>query len=140
MAYGDVITIRNARVTDKGVELKTSNAGKEFASLTIMWGTSKKNRQTGEYENGPTKFVRVTVLGFDAKDIAAAINGGDRIDVTGSIEHTTWTTKEGEERDSWDLLAERVTLPVPRAGQGFQQPQQSFGGGFNATVAESAPF
>lgn len=142
MAYGDVITIRNARVTHKGVELKTSKSGKEFASLTVMWSTSKKDRQTGEYEYGPTKFVRVTVLGFDAKDVAAAVNGGDRIDVTGSIEHTTWTTKEGDEWDSWDLIAERVALPVPRAGQGVQQPQQSFGahqgGGFDA--GDSVPF
>ena len=139
MAYGDVITIRNARITDPGVELKTSKAGKEFASLTVMWSTNKKNRQTGEPEFGPTKFVRVTVLGFDAQDIASSLNGGDRVDVTGSIEHTTFTKKDGSEGDSWVLLAERVTLPVPRSGQG-SQPQQQFGGGFNAAVNDSVPF
>lgn len=141
MAYGDVITIRNARITDQGVEMKTSKAGKEFASLTVMWSTNKKNRQTGDMEYGPTKFVRVTVLGFDAQDIASSLNGGDRVDVTGSIEHTTFTKKDGSEGDSWDLLAERVTLPVPRSGQG-SQPQQQFGarqgGGFDA--GDSVPF
>lgn len=142
MAYGDQLTIRNARVTDQGVELKTSKAGKEFASLTVMWSTNKKNRQTGEMEYGPTKFVRVTVLGFDANDIAASVNGGDRVDVTGSIEHTTFTKKDGAEGDSWDLLAERVTLPVPRGGNGGQKSGgfggQSQGGGF--AVTEDAPF
>ncbi|MDN6706925.1 single-stranded DNA-binding protein [Corynebacterium glyciniphilum] len=142
MAYGDVITIRNARITDPGVELKTSKAGKEYASLTVMWSTNKKNRQTGETEFGPTKFVRVTVLGFDAQDIAAAVNGGDRVDVTGSIEHTTFTKKDGSEGDSWDLLAERVTLPVPRGGNGGQKSGgfggQSQGGGFGGS--EDAPF
>ena len=140
MAYGDVITIRNARITDPGVELKTSKAGKEYASLTVMWSTNKKNRQTGETEFGPTKFVRVTVLGFDAQDIASSLNGGDRVDVTGSIEHTTFTKKDGSEGDSWDLLAERVTLPVPRGGNGGQKS-----GGFGASPAadpfsEQAPF
>lgn len=139
MAYGDVITIRNARVTDKGVELKQSKKGDDYAEFTIMWSTSKKNRQTGEYENGPTKFVRTMLFGFEAKDVAAGVNGGDRVDVTGKIEHNPWTNKNGEEKDSWDLIADRVTLPVPRAGQGFQQQQQSFGGGFNA-AGDEAPF
>lgn len=137
----DVITIRNARVLDRGVELKQSKKGDDYAEFTIMWSTSKKNRQTGEYENGPTKFVRVMLFGFEAKDVAAAVNGGDRVDVTGKIEHNPWTNKNGEEKDSWDLLAERVTLPVPRAGQGQQlQQQQQFGGGFNAAVNDSVPF
>lgn len=140
MAYGDQLTIRNARITDPGVELKTSKAGKEYANFTVMWGTSKKNRDTGGYENGPTKFVRVTVLGFDAQDIASALNGGDRVDVTGSIEHTTFTKKDGSEGDSWDLLAERVTLPVPRGGNGGQSS-----GGFGSSPAadpfsEPTPF
>jgi hypothetical protein len=62
------------------------------------------------------------------------------VDVTGSIEHTTYTSNQGEERDSWDLLAERVTLPVPRAGQ------SSFGGGASAhqgggfDAGDSVPF
>ena len=95
-----------------------------------MWSTNKKSRQTGEMEYGTTKFVRVTVLGFDAQDIATAVNGGDRVDVTGSIEHTTFTKKDGSEGDSWDLLAERVTLPVPRGGNGGQKS-----GGFGSSPA-----
>lgn len=126
----DSIIIRNARVLDKGVELKQSKKGDDYAEFTIMWSTNKKNRQTGETEFGPTKFVRVKLFGFEAKDVAAAINGGDRVDVSGRIEHTPWTTKDGEERDSWDLMADRVTLPVPRVGNGGQKP-----GGFGSAPA-----
>lgn len=124
----DKITIENARVTDKGVELKQSSTGKDFAQLTIMWSSSRKNRQTGEREYGETKFVTVRVFGFAAQDIAAGINPGDRVNVTGSIEHFVWQSQGGP-KDDWSIFADSVTLPVPRAqgGGGFQQqaPQQA---------------
>ena len=48
----DRITIENVRVTDKGVELKQSSTGKDFAQFTAMWSSGRKNRQTGEREVG----------------------------------------------------------------------------------------
>lgn len=131
----DRITIENARITDQGVELKQSQAGKEYAQFTAMWSSSRKNRDTNETEYGPTKFVRVMVFGFKAGDVAAGITGGDRVNVSGSVEHHTWDSDNGP-RDDWNLFADSVTLPVPRVQQqqggqqqgGQQQPSQ---GGFS---------
>ena len=132
------ITITDAKVTGKGVEMKMSAKGTEYAEFTIMWGSGRKNKQ-GEREYGPTKFVKVRVGGFDAKDVAASVQPGDRVNVEGRIEHFTWQSNEGE-KDDWSMWG-KVSLPVPRAGEGFQSPAQqqqqpSFGGGFQ----ESAPF
>lgn len=129
----DKITIENAKVTDKGVETKTSSGGKDYASFTIMWSSSRKNQQTGDREYGPTKFVNVRLFGFAANDVAANVHGGDRVNVTGSLDHFEWQSDNGP-KDQWGMFAESVTLPVPRAGQGapqqqgqqFGQPQQGF--------------
>lgn len=133
----DRISIENVRVTDKGVEMKQSAAGKDYATLTVMWSSSRKNRQTNETEYGPTRFMRVIVNGFKAGDIAANVNPGDRVNVEGSVECFEWQSQNGP-REDWTIMADSVTLPVPRAqqqggyGQGNQpgvfQGQQARGG------------
>lgn len=132
----DRISIENVRVTDKGVEMKQSAAGKDYATLTVMWSSSRKNRQTNETEYGPTRFMRVIVNGFKAGDIAANVSPGDRVNVEGSVECFEWQSQNGP-REDWTIMADSVTLPVPRAqqggyGQGNQpgvfQGQQSRGG------------
>ena len=111
----DRISIENVRVTDKGVEMKQSAAGKDYATLTVMWSSSRKNRQTNETEYGPTHFMRVIVNGFKAGDVAANVNPGDRVNVSGRVECFEWQSNQGPKED-WTILADSVSLPVPRAG------------------------
>lgn len=133
----DRISIENVRVTDKGVELKQSAAGKDYAQLTVMWSSRRKNRKSGEIEYGPTRFMRVIVNGFKAGDIAANVSPGDRVNVEGSVECFEWQSQNGA-REDWTIMADSVTLPVPRAqqeqqgwnNQPQQQPQQQSRGGF----------
>lgn len=130
------IEIDNAKLTDQGVELKTSSGGKEYASFTVMWSSSRKDRNTGDREFGPTKFVRVMAFGFQAGDIAASVNGGDRVNVAGNLDHFMWSSQNGE-KDDWTMFADSVSLPVPRLQQGGnsggwnnqQTPQQQSQGG-----------
>lgn len=111
MAF-DTITINRARVTDKGVEMRTSKNGNEYASLTVMWSSSRKDK-AGSTEYGPTKFIKVTVTGFEAKDVFANIRPGDRVNVTGRIQHFEWQSDKGPQ-DDWSILG-TVSLPVPYA-------------------------
>ena len=124
MAF-DTITINNAKVTDKGVELKTSKAGKEYAQLTVMWSSARKS-QDGSMEYGPTKFINVFVRGYEAQDVAAHVHAGDRVNVTGTVQHFEWQSNNGP-KDDWSI-AGSVSLPVPRAqqqgGSWNQQAQQ----------------
>ena len=113
----DRISIENVRVTDKGVELKQSAAGKTYAQFSAMWSSRRKNRQSGETEYGPTRFMRVIVNGFKAGDIVANVNPGDRVNVTGRVECFEWQSQNGP-KDDWTILADSVSLPVPRAQQG----------------------
>jgi len=118
------ITLDNVKVGKDGVALKVSKAGKEYAEFTVMWSSSRKD-QAGQREYGPTKYVKVRVFGYSAGDIAANIQPGQFVNVTGNIDHFEWQSNNGT-KDDWAMFAESVTLPVPRAQQGSQQPQQGF--------------
>lgn len=131
----DLITIENAMITKQGIEHKTTKSGKDYAEFTIMWSSYRKDQQ-GNGENGPTKFVRVRVGGFEAQNLLASVGAGDRVNVTGRIEHFEWSSQQGAQ-DDWGMWWASVSLPVPRAqqggyGQGNQpgvfQGQQSRGG------------
>lgn len=127
----DKITIENAKVGKDGVQMKTSKAGKEYAAFTVMWSSSRKSMSGQGRDYGPTKFVNVKVFGFAAADVVASVQAGDRVNVSGNVEHFVWESNNGP-KDDWSMFAESVTLPMPRAQQGgFQQqrgpasPQQN---------------
>lgn len=139
----DLITIENAMITKKGLERKTTKSGKDYVEFTIMWSSYRKDQQ-GNGENGPTKFVRVRVGGFEAQNLLAAVGAGDRVTVTGRIEHFEWSSQQGVQ-DDWGMWWASVSLPVPRSqqqggyGQGNQpggfQGQQGNRGGFGGQQA-----
>lgn len=138
----DLITIENAMITKKGIERKTTKSGKDYAEFTIMWSSYRKD-QSGNGENGPTKFVRVRVGGFEAENLLAAVGAGDRVNVTGRIEHFEWSSQQGVQ-DDWGMWWASVSLPVPRAQQGqqqggFQGQQQGNRGGFGGQEYPQGP-
>lgn len=135
MAF-DTITINRARVTDKGVEMRTSKNGNEYASLTVMWSSSRKDK-AGQTEYGPTKFIKVTVTGFEAKDVFANIRPGDRVNVTGRIQHFEWQSDKGPQ-DDWSILG-TVSLPVPYASDNQQQGSAWGQDNSNAWSNQQAP-
>lgn len=135
MAF-DTITINRARVTDKGVEMRTSKNGNEYASLTVMWSSSRKDK-AGSTEYGPTKFIKVTVTGFEAKDVFANIKAGDRVNVTGRIQHFEWQSDKGPQ-DDWSILG-TVSLPVPYASDNQQQGSAWGQDNSNAWSNQQAP-
>lgn len=119
----DRIQIDRARITDKGVELKTSKDGKPYARFSVMWSSSRKD-QNGGWEHGPTKFLNVTVFGEGAEVAERVLAPKDLVALAGRVEHFEWQSQQGP-RDDWRLIADHVTLVRRNASPA--QPQQ---GGF----------
>lgn len=110
----------------QAIQLKTSKSGKTYAQFTVMESSSRPD-QGGQREYGPTKFVTCRVFGFDAENLAAAVQGGvDRVNVEGDLTHFEWQSDQGP-RDDWSMFVSDVSLPLPRAQQG-QQGGGNFGG------------
>lgn len=136
----DQITLSSARVTKQGVELKTSRAGKQFATFSVM-NSSRVRDSQGEWGYGPTEFYRVLVTGFNAEKVADQVGAGDNVRVSGEYKYSAYTTKDGDERESREITFAEVSIPLKksdggsRGGGSFDQNQSDpFGG------AEDAPF
>lgn len=133
----DQLTINRAKITNKGLEAKHTTDGRPMVKFTVMWSSSRKNQNTGAWENGPTKFVRV--LAFDDLAKMAYHNhaAGSVVSVAGRVEHFTWSSDKGEQ-DDWTLIADFIapftsrqqeqTQQQPTQQQAQQNIQDAFGG------------
>lgn len=122
-------------------QLQTSGNGKPYCRLTIANTPRVKNRQTNEYEDGPTSFIGVTLYDALAENVAASLTKGMRVIAYGELETRTWQDKQtNEQRSGLQLENCNVigpdlrfaTAQVTRGGRGGgqqggqQQPQQGY--------------
>lgn len=112
--------------------IKFSQDGKPRISFSAA-ETARVKDQSGQYVDGGTTWFSVTLFGYtaDALDAAIAAQGGKgKVIVTGRMS-TRQYEKDGVTRESLDVVAESVGLvPKNQPAQGGQQqaPAQSWGG------------
>lgn len=105
-------------------------------SFSIANSPRKYNRNTGQYENGPSTFINCKAFGTLGERVAASLHKGDRVIVSGTFAQREYTNKQGEKRRSFELTATDVaasllwsTAQVTRAHRnnsgGYSTPQQS---------------
>jgi single-strand DNA-binding protein len=87
----------------RGVELKTSRSGKPYASLALAVVTGKTDDGSDQ-----TTWVRTTVFGETAEEIAASVHKGDRLYIEGMLTLNTWTASNGEQRTGLNCAAWKV--------------------------------
>lgn len=121
-------------------ELRFTPNGAAVASFTVASTPRTFNRQTNEWEDGETLFLRCNVWREAAENVAATLTKGMRVIVQGRLKARSYQDREGNNRTSWELDVDEVgpslkyatakVERVPRAdGQrgGFGGQQ---GGGF----------
>lgn len=84
-------------------QLKFTNAGKAFVSVTVAVNEKRFNKQTNQYEDGDTWFARGTVWGEFAEHVAGSLHKGMRVIGHGKIKQRNYQTKEGEKRSSVEI-------------------------------------
>lgn len=106
--------------------LKFSNDGKPRLSFSAA-ETARIKDQSGQYVDGGTTWFRVTLFGYTAEALDAAIaaqGGKGKVIVTGRMS-TRQYEKDGVTRESLDVVAESVGLvPKNAPAQGGQQNYQ----------------
>lgn len=127
------ITITGNLTAD--VELKFIQSGAAVASFTIASTPKKFNKQTQQFEDGETLFMRCSVWREQAENAAESLSRGMRVVATGQLVSRSWTDKEGQKRTVMEMQVDEVapslrwaTAKVVKAQRG-QQPQQSNGWG-----------
>lgn len=100
-------------------EFRKTPKGTPVASFNIA-NTTRKN-VNGEWVDGDTNWFRVFVWNHDAAGTALTFRKGDKVLVTGRLQISKYTTKDGEDRTSLEINADGVGL-VPKHAPEPQVP------------------
>lgn len=110
-------------------ELRTTGTGKRVAGFTIASTPRAYNRQSKQWEDGQTVFLRCTAWEGLAEHIAASLVKGSAVLATGRLSQRSYTAKDGTERTVIEMTVDdlgpsllRFAVQVTRAHSdpGFQ--------------------
>ena len=96
-------------------ELRSTGGGTSVCSLRVAVNTRRKDNSTGEWVDKPNYFD-VTVWGTQGENCAQYLAKGRPVAVDGRLEWREWTDKEGNKRQSVDIIADSVQFLGSREG------------------------
>lgn len=139
MAGETTITVIGNLTADP--ELRFTPSGSAVANFTIASTPRTFDRQSNEWKDGETLFLRASIWKEAAENVAESLIKGTRVIVSGRLKSRTYDTKEGEKRTVMELEVDEIGPSLKyanakvnrtqRNGQGGQQQsqQQNQGGG-----------
>lgn len=115
--------------TTADVELRYTQNGKAVASGTIASTPRSFDRQANEWKDGEALFLRFSIWGQAAEQVAASITKGTRVIAVGKLKQRSYQDREGNQRTAIELEVDEIgpslryaTAQVTRAaGNGGQQ-------------------
>ncbi len=96
MAGDTVITIIGNLTADP--ELRFTPSGAAVANFTVASTPRMFDRQSNEWKDGETLFMRCSVWRDAAENVAESLQRGMRVIVAGRLKSRSYETKEGEKR------------------------------------------
>lgn len=122
-------------------ELRYTNNGLAVASVTIAAGERRLNRQTNEWEDGDTTFLRGSVWRELAENVAASLHKGDAVIATGKLRQRSYETKDGEKRTAYELDIDTIAPLLDWGTTSFAKAGQAGapGGGWANPGSHGAP-
>ncbi|NHN57282.1 single-stranded DNA-binding protein [Calidifontibacter sp. DB0510] len=128
MAAGDtVITIIGNLTQDP--ELRFTPSGAAVANFTVASTPRTFDRQTNEWKDGETLFMRCSVWRDAAENVAESLQRGSRVIVSGRLKSRSFETKEGEKRTVVELDVDEVGPSLRYATAKVNKTQRGGGGG-----------
>ncbi|MEQ7011370.1 single-stranded DNA-binding protein [Actinopolymorpha sp. B17G11] len=87
--------------------------GSAVVSFTVAVNSRNYDRQTGQWTDGDTSFVRCTAWRQLAENVTECLQKGDRVVVAGRFTEDHWQdAKTGENRSAWKLTADAVGVEL----------------------------
>ena len=113
-------------------ELRFTPSGAAVANFTVASTPRTFDRQSNEWKDGETLFMRCSVWREAAENIAESLQKGMRVIVTGRLVSRSFDTKEGEKRTVIEMQVDEVgpSLKYATAKVNRTQRSGSSGGGF----------
>jgi single-strand DNA-binding protein len=108
-------------------ELRSTSTS-SVCSMRIACNGRRKNPSSGEWEDQPNYFD-VTVWGAQGENCVKFLSKGRPVAIDGRLQWREWTDKEGNKRQSVDIIAESVQFlggrDDPGNGNGFSSSAQA---------------
>ncbi|GAB3580582.1 single-stranded DNA-binding protein [Calidifontibacter terrae] len=129
MAAGDtVITIIGNLTQDP--ELRFTPSGAAVANFTVASTPRTFDRQTNEWKDGETLFMRCSVWREAAENVAESLTRGSRVIVSGRLKSRSFDTKEGEKRTVMELDVDEIGPSLRYATAKVNKTQRAGGSNF----------
>lgn len=116
-------------------ELRFTPAGAAVANFTIASTPRTFDRQSNEWKDGETLFLRCNLWRETAENLVESLQKGMRVIAAGKLKSRNYETKEGEKRTVMELEVEDIgpslqyaTAKVTRSQRGNAQGQSSNAG------------
>ena len=140
MAAGDIqVTVVGNLTNDP--ELRFTPSGQAVASFTVASSSRVLDKQTNEWKDGDTVFMRCSVWRQYAENVAESLTRGTRVIVHGRLKQRSYETKEGEKRTVYELEVDEIGPSLRYATAKVQRMSRSSGssgGGFGASGGGSS--
>ncbi len=137
MAGDTVITVIGNLTGDP--ELRFTPSGAPVANFTIASTPRAFDRQTNEWKDGDTLFMRCSIWREAAENVAESLTKGTRVIASGRLVQRSYETREGEKRTVVELQVEEIGPSLRYASAKVTRAQRSGGGGgFSGGAARSS--
>ena len=129
MAGDTVITVIGNITGDP--ELRFTPSGAAVANFTVASTPRQFDRQSNEWKDGETLFMRCSVWRDAAENVAESLQRGTRVIVSGRLKSRSYETKEGEKRTVVEMEVDEVGPSLRYATAKVNKTQRGTGGGFS---------
>jgi single-strand DNA-binding protein len=110
-------------------ELRFTPSGSAVANFTIASTPRTFDRQSNEWKDGETLFLRASVWREAAENVAESLTKGTRVLVQGRLKSRSYETKEGEKRTVMELEVDEIGPSLRYANAKVNRTQRSGAGG-----------
>jgi len=110
-------------------ELRFTPSGAAVANFTVASTPRTFDRQSNEWKDGDTLFLRCSIWREAAENVAESLTKGTRVIVSGRLVQRSYETREGEKRTVYELQVDEVGPSLRYASAKVTRTQRSGGGG-----------
>jgi single-strand DNA-binding protein len=126
MAGDTVITVVGNLTADP--ELRFTPSGAAVANFTIASTPRTFDRQSNEWKDGDTLFLRCSIWRDAAENVAESLTKGTRVIAQGRLVQRSYETREGEKRTVVELQVDEVGPSLRYASAKVTRTQRGGGG------------
>ena len=101
-------------------ELRSTAGGTAVMSLGIAVNDSRKNQQTGEWEDYPN-FIDCTMFGARAQSVSRFLSKGSKVAIEGKLRWSQWE-RDGQKRSKIEVFVDEIEFMSRQQGQHGSEP------------------